>query len=205
MAELPVRTSNPQNTGDNEGNTANEASYVDGVLSHGGFEIRDQDVIAVVEIDGTSKMLSLPPGKDSEHFGHLSIMAIPAPRSFPDSHQIDSLPPHILNATGIHIIVSTKSGVGLALEFADILRSILKEVGIPDSKYSVIETTSVESVKVFTRSTLLPEANKGQTQTVLLLSGDGGVVDIINGLSEAKQKSRYGQFSTKGASLISSQ
>lgn len=159
-------------------------------------------MIAVVEVDGTSKILSLPPENDSKPFGHLSVKAIPAPRSFLDSHQIDSLPPHLLDAAGTHIIVSTKSGVGLALGFADILRSILSEVGIPDSKYSVIETTSVESVKVFTLSTLLPEANKGQSQTVLLLSGDGGVVDIINGLAEGEQKSGYGQFFTKRAILI---
>jgi hypothetical protein len=190
MAEPHAWTSTPQNPGGNEGDTANETSYADGVLSYGGFKIRDQDVVVVVEVDGRNKILSLAPGNDSEPFGHLFVRAIPAPRSFLDGHQIHSLPPHLLDPTGIYILVSTKSGVGLALEFVGILRSILSEVGIPDSKYSVVETTSTESVTAFTRSTLLPGANQGQRQTVLLLSGDGGVVDIINGLADAEQKSR---------------
>jgi hypothetical protein len=54
-----------------------------------------------------------------------------------------------------------------------------------------VRTSSAESVVEFARSTLLVAANQGRKQTVLMLSGDGGMVDTINGLLESGHQSRY--------------
>ncbi|KAI9886834.1 MAG: hypothetical protein M1823_001333 [Watsoniomyces obsoletus] len=55
-------------------------------------------------------------------------------------------------------------------------------LGIPPSSYTVQETTSADSIRNFARDVLGPNARSGIRQTVLLLSGDGGVHDLLNGL-----------------------
>jgi len=70
-----------------------------------------------------------------------------------------------------------------------VLHLVLLAVGITDSQYNVLRTESTESVVDFARTTLLPAANAGKRQTVLLLSGDGGIVDTVNGLLEDGKRS----------------
>ena len=85
---------------------------------------------------------------------------------------------------GFHIIVSTGSGTGLA---SAIWQALIKPacdfIGLrQEEDYAVHVTTSENSVTEFTSSILLPRANLGETQRVMILSGDGGVVDTINSL-----------------------
>lgn len=87
------------------------------------------------------------------------------------------------------------SGTGLAQSFFDeILRPVLEAIGLSEPQFEVIQTKSVESIIGFAKSSLLRGANEGRSQTVVLLSGDGGVVDIINGLLEKGKRSRYQQL-----------
>jgi diacylglycerol kinase family enzyme len=58
-----------------------------------------------------------------------------------------------------------------------------------------VKTKSAETLRNFAKNTILAGANAGKSQTVLMLSGDGGIVDTINGLLEGKNRSRYGPLS----------
>lgn len=51
-------------------------------------------------------------------------------------------------------------------------------------------TTSSSTIRTFARDTLYRYAKNGKPQTVILISGDGGVVDIINGLWSYPQKTK---------------
>lgn len=83
-----------------------------------------------------------------------------------------------------HIVVSTNSGTSKAIQvWQQVVKPLLDLYGRTEGKDFVLHvTTSETSVSYFTRNVLLPRANAGVTQSVMLLSGDGGIVDILNGL-----------------------
>lgn len=111
----------------------------------------------------------------------------------------------------LHVIVSTGSGTGKALPFYDsVLRPLVTALGlheegelaIPDPPeppkagdaalgtthgYQVTVTRDSQSVRQFARRLRNPIPTDGDRpdQTIILLSGDGGVVDLLNGLDEA--------------------
>ncbi|KAH8812123.1 ATP-NAD kinase-like domain-containing protein [Xylogone sp. PMI_703] len=90
----------------------------------------------------------------------------------------------------IHVLISTRSGTGQALSFFEtVLEPVLQAVGLQRKDYSVIQTENANSVTEFTKNTLLPSAEKGEKQTLILLSGDGGVAEIINTLMEKTDRS----------------
>jgi diacylglycerol kinase family enzyme len=117
-------------------------------------------------------------------------------------HQISSVPTHLTinEKNKVDVIVSVKSGTSLALKFWDnVLQPLLglvrrelyessdgltavKDAPPPD----VLITQSAESVAEFARS-MLPSEGAGSretatsSRTIILLSGDGGVVDLLNG------------------------
>ena len=92
----------------------------------------------------------------------------------------------------IHVLISTLSGTGQALVIFDyVLSPLLDAVGLDWSRCTVTNTTGPDSVMDFARSTLLPNANMGVKQTVIMLSGDGGMVDVLNGLLGGVERSRY--------------
>jgi diacylglycerol kinase family enzyme len=100
----------------------------------------------------------------------------------------------------IDIIVSTNSGTGKALIFwksvlQPLLRFLCDEFGVSSSvlttEENVLVTQSAESVSDFARS-LVPSAGgkTGKTEerrTVILLSGDGGIVDLLNGVERVEE------------------
>lgn len=97
----------------------------------------------------------------------------------------------------IHILISTTAGTCLAVDFfSSILQpllSLLSDNDHPDSlaSFNLIRTTSTDSVREFVTSAggLRDMARQGKKQTVMLLSGDGGVTDLVNGLLEDGQRS----------------
>ncbi|KAK5660565.1 hypothetical protein OQA88_13118 [Cercophora sp. LCS_1] len=123
--------------------------------------------------------------------------------SLPESHLshllVTSLPQH-LTANPITIIVSTKSGLGHALPFWEsVLQPLLHGLGIlPDdengkdgsesgsdssddgytARYRLIVTESEHTIRDYAAQ----QSNDNNGLTILL-SGDGGVVDLINGAS----------------------
>ncbi|PNY27862.1 tRNA (Guanine(26)-N(2))-dimethyltransferase, mitochondrial [Tolypocladium capitatum] len=108
-------------------------------------------------------------------------------------HRIRDMPPHLRAGDGneVDVVVSTASGVGLALPFwQSVLRPLwgLVEAALGASSLrasKVVVTEDAQSVREFAR-TLRPDQEQPSTEapssrTVVLLSGDGGVVDLLNG------------------------
>ncbi|PSS12292.1 hypothetical protein M430DRAFT_144441 [Amorphotheca resinae ATCC 22711] len=173
---------------------ASNAVYQDGQLTWSDGKLRDEDIIAVTSTDGSDirhAVWSLAPtdtttSPTQSPFELRATSATNLPANFLERYLLRALPDP-LNPEGsdIHVLVSTLSGTGLALGFFEkVLQPLLRAIGLADSKYNVLRTKSAASVKEFAQSTLLVNANKGKKQTVLMLSGDGGIVDTINGLLE---------------------
>ncbi|KKA29922.1 hypothetical protein TD95_001468 [Thielaviopsis punctulata] len=86
----------------------------------------------------------------------------------------------------IHIVVSTKSGICRASAFnsqavTPLLR-LLQSYGSPAAGFNTLITDSATSIKHFATHAL---TSPGQTHTVLLLSGDGGTIDLLNAIGAA--------------------
>lgn len=84
----------------------------------------------------------------------------------------------------LHVVVSTKSGTGLAeAHFQHLVKPMLAHLGQHKGiGYTVHRTESERSVIELVESTILPRARNGISQAILLMSGDGGVVDFVNAL-----------------------
>ncbi|TVY81933.1 Sphingosine kinase [Lachnellula suecica] len=173
-------------------------AYRDGALSWGKSALKDEDIITVTGAEGKYTIYSLAPA-DLEAKGRPSFFELRTtsakllPQPFLKRYLVRILPEHLRPPNILRVLISTLSGTGLAPKFFDdVLHPLLQAVGLPDSSYVVLRTKTTESVKEFARSVLLAEANEGSKQTVLMLSGDGGMVDTINGLLEdGSRSSKY--------------
>ncbi|KAF2280277.1 uncharacterized protein EI97DRAFT_411421 [Westerdykella ornata] len=84
-----------------------------------------------------------------------------------------------------HIIISTGSGTNLASSFFKQAVSPLLHALFPSlypRNVNVHTTESASSILDLTNRELLPAANSGRHLLIILLSGDGGIVDLVNGL-----------------------
>lgn len=93
-----------------------------------------------------------------------------------------------------HIIVSTGSGTGQATDvWNKLLKPFLQFVqeNTAEEKYELHFTTSETTISDLTRSVFLPRANAGTSQSIVLLSGDGGLVDIANTLLSEPRSETY--------------
>lgn len=101
---------------------------------------------------------------------------------------LGELPPHLLPGEGrrVDIIVSTKSGTDKALIFWEtvfqpLLRVVCDELGASSTlgtfQENVLITENADSVSHFAKGLVSSEPKE---RTVVLLSGDGGVVDLLN-------------------------
>ncbi|PBP18014.1 glycogen synthase kinase mutation revertant [Diplocarpon rosae] len=182
-------------------------TYEGGILSWDKGCIRNEDVVAVINTLGgiaEHTIFSLeqedPNSKDGDKgypFKLQATNAVTLPQDFLDAFTFKGLPQHLQTgrARDLFILVSTLSGTGLAVAFFDeVLRPLLRALGFEDSRYTVIKTTTADSVRELAQFNLIDNANEGKEQTVIVLSGDGGIADTINALGE-KQKSRYGWIS----------
>ena len=96
------------------------------------------------------------------------------------------------NNVELSVFISVKSGTCQAEEFYyRILKDLLLSLGISSDQYKVHFTESERWIADFASQILCKKANEGVAQSVLLLSGDGGVVDIINGMFTLPQTSHY--------------
>ncbi|KAF2473353.1 uncharacterized protein BDR25DRAFT_131272 [Lindgomyces ingoldianus] len=96
-----------------------------------------------------------------------------------------NLPPmNISNDREIHIVVSTGSGTGKADTFFDEAVKPLLRALFPDSHrfFKIHPTKSATSIHDLTNDVFFPQANSGSLLRIILLSGDGGVIDLVNGL-----------------------
>ena len=128
-----------------------------------------------------------------------------------DRHLLLQVPGHLAGDSGrqLHVVVSARSGVCQAEAFYDdILRPLLIATGVAGGdrsgtssedglRYEVIITKSAQSIKDLARRlwgketsetpALAPasasehSAAEQPARTIILLSGDGGVIDLLNG------------------------
>ena len=111
------------------------------------------------------------------------------PADFIARHLFQGLPQYLrLIPEDIHIIISSRSGVGKADSFFEVVvKPLLEGAGLEGSHYQVLETQSSESVYDFGSKKLKEKACRSVKQTIILLSGDGGVSDLLNGLGGAER------------------
>lgn len=92
-----------------------------------------------------------------------------------------SLPRHLLQDREIHVVVSILSGRHKAKEYyLETLKPVLDRHGL---EYFTHETKSAQTIVELTRDLFVVNARQGVKQTIILLSGDGGIVDIVHTLT----------------------
>lgn len=92
----------------------------------------------------------------------------------------EQLPPFLRPDREVHVVISILSGQQKAQEYYnDTLKPLLDSHGI---NYSTHTTDSVHTISNLTRDLFVINARQGVKQTIILLSGDGGIVDIVNTL-----------------------
>ena len=107
------------------------------------------------------------------------------------------LPPHLSPDRNIHVILSTLSGRHEAESYyTNTLKPLLTEHSIP---HLVHITTSIQSITEFCTSRFIPASIKGVKQTIVLLSGDGGVIDVVNTIASTLMRD---SDDTRGASIF---
>jgi diacylglycerol kinase family enzyme len=123
---------------------------------------------------------------------HLSILKAEEIPSELHSFAVARLPSHLQHGSTtergvtnqVDVIVSLKSGVGLASKFwEDVLCPLWKSFtddGSGESLYRLIQTESPESIQDYAQH-LWTSDERAKARTIVLLSGDGGVVDLLNG------------------------
>lgn len=80
----------------------------------------------------------------------------------------------------IHVVISTQSGMGRGRDiFSCTVQPLLWHLGL-DGHYKIHETQSPHTITELAQSTFLPRAQAGVSQTIVLLSGDGGLADLID-------------------------
>jgi diacylglycerol kinase family enzyme len=94
------------------------------------------------------------------------------------------------SARHTHIILSIGSGHRKAeIFFKDVVSPILDLAGIKDTTSHT--TRSETSILELTRDIVLPAANDGKPVRIILASGDGGTVDLVNGLLAQSHSETY--------------
>ena len=92
----------------------------------------------------------------------------------------------------MRIIVSIGSGTGLAsLVWERLVQPFLSFNGVLSEDYTLHFTTSENTVTEVTRDIILTSANQGIAQSIILLSGDGGIVDMVNALLSAERTETF--------------
>ncbi|KAJ5975186.1 hypothetical protein N7481_008893 [Penicillium waksmanii] len=93
-------------------------------------------------------------------------------------------------AEPIQVVISTRSGTGTAQTvFKDLVQPLLDGLGV---NYQSHETQSAQSIISLSETQFLPQASAGVEQTIILLSGDGGLIDILDVFYRNKYDSTNG-------------
>ncbi|KAI1423091.1 ATP-NAD kinase-like domain-containing protein [Xylaria sp. FL1777] len=96
----------------------------------------------------------------------------------------------------VHVIVSTHSGTRLSTQFYDnVLAPLLEAFGLTatsgepgQGSYHLLVTQDAENVKKFSEDLAVKDRSGANVEhTVVLLSGDGGVIDMLNGYASSTE------------------
>jgi diacylglycerol kinase family enzyme len=152
--------------------------------------------------EGNYRIYSLVEESSGSPFRLLSyVVTNTLPRHILEKYLVTKLPDHLVcnEAHRLTIVVSTNSGLCQAETFyQQVLRYLLGAFGLAGDtewsedkdrgKYEVIFTKSDQTVKELGKQ-LSESPTSGQARTIVLLSGDGGVVDLLNGPDQASSSS----------------
>ena len=97
-----------------------------------------------------------------------------------NSTKYGPLPAHLAPQVAVHVLVSILSGSHSALDFFN--TKIKPDLDAIHPSYTVTLTESTKTIIEYTKSTIYSFALTGQPQTIILLSGDGGISDIVDTL-----------------------
>jgi diacylglycerol kinase family enzyme len=90
------------------------------------------------------------------------------------------VPPYLATNVSVHVLISVLSGSHGAEDFFN--TNIKPELDGIHPVYNVTLTKSPSTITEYTKSTIYPAALAGEPQTIILLSGDGGISDIVDTL-----------------------
>ncbi|RMJ24840.1 hypothetical protein PHISP_04285 [Aspergillus sp. HF37] len=116
---------------------------------------------------------------DAEQEPRLESVTVTSVPPALSAHLLRDTPRHLQN-TAIHVVISTGSGIGRTKStHHHTVHPLLAHLGL-DTKYVLHETQSPHTITHLTRTSFLPAARAGTPQTIILLAGDGGLVDLVN-------------------------
>ncbi|KAF2852932.1 hypothetical protein T440DRAFT_466497 [Plenodomus tracheiphilus IPT5] len=145
----------------------------------GGIDVKSKDItITLPSPDGASEATVLLEQNDD-------TTRPPRLVRISKQNKIDPGSTAITEERETHIIVSTGSGHKQADKFFnDVVSPILVDLYGSEilSKSKKHITQSETSVLEFTNDLICPQANDGRLLRIILASGDGGIVDLVNGL-----------------------
>ncbi|RAL04389.1 diacylglycerol/lipid kinase family protein [Aspergillus ibericus CBS 121593] len=112
-----------------------------------------------------------------------NILLATVPKPLAERYLYAQLPPHLCPSGSrrgsMDIIVSTTSGTGTGASFFNnILRPLLSHLGV--NEYKTHETQSTQTITELCNAKFIPRASERLPQTIILLSGDGGLTDMID-------------------------
>jgi diacylglycerol kinase family enzyme len=120
------------------------------------------------------------------HDYHINMSTVVPPSrdsgvDFPgDSTKHGPLPSYLNTNVSLHVLISILSGSHTAHEFFK--SNIKADLDAIHPSYMVTLTKSPNTIREFTKSVVYPTARAGKEQTIILLSGDGGIIDIVDTL-----------------------
>lgn len=177
----------------------------DGNIEEPSGRIKEEDIVFILkhpDSDGYLVYSLEEKPEDTEHPFKLSALLTPTLPEELQGQLISQVPDQLVCDAGhrVSVVVSTRSGLCKAQQFYDdVLRPLLAALGITESNrggasdtgsYDTIITQSSQTVKEFARelwghnSNGSAQAENSSSRTIILLSGDGGVVDLLNGGSD---------------------
>ncbi|KAK7748608.1 hypothetical protein SLS53_000628 [Cytospora paraplurivora] len=167
-----------------------------GTPSDGNIKLEEIVLIAEVSDGGGYLILTLSQGEQDgeEPFRLSSFLARSLPQELLDHYLLKRAPTALKTGpeTSLDVIISVRSGTGHGQpqKFYDaVLQPLLKILGVGQGSYGIVFTRDANTVREYARERWGHQghAKPGETskkETVILLSGDGGVVDLLNGSTE---------------------
>lgn len=166
--------------------------------------VKTEEIVLIAELSGGGYLtLALSQGEEgaAEPFQLSSFTAPSLPQDLLDQFILEKIPAYLSPSrdSSLDVIVSSKSGTGQSQKFYDtVLQPLLAALGLtgegaraggnsPASgkAFQVTVTKDADSVKEFSRERWGRDGRSaGGSGTVILLSGDGGIVDLLNGSAQ---------------------
>ncbi|KAL1609924.1 hypothetical protein SLS60_001589 [Paraconiothyrium brasiliense] len=135
----------------------------------------------------TAITLQLPAGEAK------NANAVPEVIIEEDNRTHPSIRPHDTSDEETHIIISSGSGIGKAEVFYRQAVKPILETLWPEGHTNFLthRTVSASTIQELTNDIFFPTANAGITLRIILLTGDGGIVDLVNGFLSQPPSSSY--------------